>query len=48
MTEDQWAGGSVIGQFERASEITVFRDVRHFGVRNLNRVEWGFEPSVEM
>jgi hypothetical protein len=28
MTDDQWAGGSLIGQFERASEITIFRDVR--------------------
>ena len=36
------------GQFERVSEITVFRDARHFGVRNLNRVECGFEPSLEM
>jgi hypothetical protein len=48
MTDNHWAGGSVMGQFERAREITVFRNVRHFGVRNLNRVEWGFEPSLEM
>ena len=48
MTDDQWAGGSVTGQFERASEITVFRDVRHFGVGNLNRVGWGLESPLEM